>query len=243
MIGSPGTQDRPPWSVRSGERSADLIKASDRPAAPTGRRDGGSQDHPAITSRKPLQGGRRPWMDQPEEERVNGAKVKLRLRPRRPRAGARPEREDVRTGAAEEAAARPDRGNARTDGVEVIRTAGGSGQNCGQPTLPGRGVLGSSPRTTGGDTGDACVSLASLATGRGRHTVRQVKMVVIGAGTSARWHCARPSTCATTSPISAAPPGRMRADSPDGSARSLDRQPLGGKPVANRYLVVSRMAS
>jgi hypothetical protein len=28
MVGSPGTQDRPRWSVRSGEQFADLIKAS-----------------------------------------------------------------------------------------------------------------------------------------------------------------------------------------------------------------------
>jgi hypothetical protein len=49
--------------------SEDLIKASGPRAAPKGRMDGSSQDRFAKPSTKPLQGGRRPWMD-PMEERL-----------------------------------------------------------------------------------------------------------------------------------------------------------------------------
>jgi hypothetical protein len=47
----------------------DLIKASGPRAAPKGRMDGSSQNRFAKPSTKPLQGGRRPWMD-PMEERL-----------------------------------------------------------------------------------------------------------------------------------------------------------------------------
>jgi hypothetical protein len=50
-----------------GRWSADLIKASGHHAAPKGRMDGSSQDRLAKPSTKPLQSGRRPWMD-PDDE-------------------------------------------------------------------------------------------------------------------------------------------------------------------------------
>jgi hypothetical protein len=37
--------------------------------------------------------------------------------------------------------------------------------------------------------------------------------------------------------------GATRRTRADGLTESLDRRPLGGKPVANRYVVVSRVAS
>ncbi len=51
-----------------GRRSADLIKASGQPAAPTGRMDGSSRDRLSGPRKKPLQSGRRPWMDHPKKE-------------------------------------------------------------------------------------------------------------------------------------------------------------------------------
>ena len=82
MIGSPGTQDRPRWSVRSGERPTDLIEASGPPAAATGRMDGSSQDRHARCFDKAL-AKREASMDGPAEGRIDSRRVNLRLMSRR----------------------------------------------------------------------------------------------------------------------------------------------------------------
>jgi hypothetical protein len=84
MIGSPGTQDRPRWSVRSGERLADLIKASGH-ARRTHRPHGWLQPMTAAKLSKKCPcgaGGVHGWTrrTKPYRRRVNAALAPHRTR-------------------------------------------------------------------------------------------------------------------------------------------------------------------
>jgi hypothetical protein len=77
MVGSPGTQDRPRWSVRSGEQFADLIKASGH-ARRTQRPHGWLQPRPPCHLPKKALAVPEASMDGPPERTVKGQRLRLR---------------------------------------------------------------------------------------------------------------------------------------------------------------------